>query len=134
MSLAFIKGVSESLPKAAIAFDKFHAVKIINDAVDQVRRAEQKGQSLPRGTRYRWPRNPATLSERQRPTLEALPTRHLKTARADQIRLAFQNLYDQPSTQAGADFLKKWYFWATHSRLDPVIDAARTVKRPRLSH
>ena len=31
--------------------------------------------------------------------------------------------------QDGADFLKKWYFWATHSKLDPVIDAARTVKR-----
>ncbi|MFI4982539.1 MAG: transposase, partial [Nevskiales bacterium] len=45
------------------------------------------------------------------------------------IRLAFQDLYDQPSVQAGAGFLKTWYFWATHSRLDPMIDAARTVKR-----
>jgi hypothetical protein len=26
-------------------------------------------------------------------------------------------------------FLKRWYFWATHSRLKPVIDAARTIKR-----
>ena len=31
--------------------------------------------------------------------------------------------------QDGAGFLKKWYFWATHSKLDPIIDAARTVKR-----
>ena len=31
-----IKGVSENLPNAAIAFDKFHAVKIVNDAVDRV--------------------------------------------------------------------------------------------------
>ena len=31
--------------------------------------------------------------------------------------------------QAGASHLKKWYFWATHSRIEPVIDAARTVKR-----
>ena len=30
--------------------------------------------------------------------------------------------------QAGASYLKKWYFWATHSRLTPMIDAARTVK------
>ena len=43
MSPAFIKGIAESLPDAAITFDKFHAVKLINDAVDQVRRAEQKG-------------------------------------------------------------------------------------------
>ena len=129
MSPAFIKGIGESLPKAAITFDKFHAVKIINDAVERVRRAEQKSQSLLRGTRYIWLRNPANLSARQRAMLEALPMRHLKTARAYQIRLAFQELYDHPSTQAGADFLKKWFFWATHSRLEPIIDAARTVKR-----
>ncbi len=35
MSPAFIKGTADSLPNAAITFDKFHAVKIINDAVDQ---------------------------------------------------------------------------------------------------
>lgn len=128
MSPAFIKGTAEHLPNAAITFDKFHAVKIINDAVDQVRRAEQKGQSLLRGTRYIWLRNPANLSDRQQATLDSLPTRHLKTARAYQIRLAFQDLYDQPSAEAGAGFLKKWYFWATHSQLTPMIDAARTVK------
>ena len=37
MSPAFIKGITENLPNAAVTFDKFHAVKIINDAVDQVR-------------------------------------------------------------------------------------------------
>jgi transposase len=129
MSPAFIKGTSESLPNAAITFDKFHAVKIVNDAVDEVRRAEQKTQSVLRGTRYIWLRNPASLSTRQQATLDALPTRHLKTARAYQIRLAFQDLYNQPSAEAGAAFLKKWYFWATHSRLQPVIEAARTIKR-----
>src|SRR5271167_4778396 len=57
MSPAFIKGVADNLPEAAITFDKFHAVKIINEAVDQVRRAEQKTQGLLRGTRYIWLRN-----------------------------------------------------------------------------
>jgi transposase len=131
MSPAFIKGTAAHLPSAAVTFDKFHAVKIINDAVDQVRRAEQKIQKLLTGTRYIWLRNPANLSERQRDTLASLPTRHLKTARAYQIRLAFQDLYGQPSAEAGAEFLKRWYFWATHSRLPPIIDAAHTVKHPR---
>jgi len=129
MSPAFIKGVTANLPNAAITFDKFHAVKIVNDAVDLVRRGEQKRQSLLRGTRYIWLRNPANLSDRQQATLESLPMRHLKTARAYRIRLAFQDLYEQPSAEAAAGFLKKWYFWATHSRLEPVVDAAHTVKR-----
>jgi transposase len=128
MSPPFIKGIAENLPNAAVTFDKFHAVKIVNDAVDQVRRGEQKSESLLRGTRYIWLRNPANLSERQRATLDSLPTRYLKTARAYRIRLAFQELYDQPPA-AAANYLKRWYFWATHSRLAPMIEAARTVKR-----
>lgn len=128
MSPPFIKGIAENLPNAAITFDKFHAVKIVNDAVDQVRRAEQKSEGLLRGTRYIWLRNPANLSERQRAMLDSLPTRYLKTARAYRIRLAFQELYDQPAAVA-ASYLQRWYYWATHSRLAPMIEAARTVKR-----
>jgi transposase len=129
MSPAFIKGVAENLPNAAVTFDKFHAVKIVNDAVDQVRRGEQKHQNGLKGTRYIWLRNPDNLSERQRATLDSLPTQHLKTARAYQMRLAFQELYRQDSPQQAAQYLKQWYFWATHSRLSPMIDAAHTVKR-----
>ena len=73
MSPAFIKGTAENLPNAAITFDKFHAVKIINDAVDQVRRAEQKGQSLLRGTRYLWLRNPQTCQNASRRHSTACP-------------------------------------------------------------
>lgn len=43
MSPAFIKGTAEHLPKAAVTFDRFHAVKIVNEAVDRVRRAEGRG-------------------------------------------------------------------------------------------
>ena len=129
MSPAFIKGVAESLPNAHVTFDRFHIVKIINEAVDEVRRVERKGHVELKGTRYIWLRNPNTLSQRQRSTLDALPTRTLKTARAYQIRLAFQDMYAQDSRENAAAYLKKWYFWATHSRLPPIIDAAHTVKR-----
>jgi transposase len=129
MSQAFIKGTAESLPKAEVTFDRFHAVKIINDAVDKVRRTEQKAEPALKGTRYLWLRNPDTLSARQRATLESLPAQTLKTARAYHIRLGFQDLYRQESPDAAARYLKRWYFWATHSRLPPVIEAARTVKR-----
>ena len=43
MSPAFIKGVEENLPNAEITFDKFHVLKTLNEAVDEVRRQEQKG-------------------------------------------------------------------------------------------
>ncbi len=129
MSAAFIKGVAEHLPQAEITFDKFHAVKIINDAVDQVRREEVKSRPELKKTRYVWLKNETSLSSGQREMRDSLAKSNLKTARAYQIRLAFQDLYDQPSAEAAADHLKRWYFWATHSRLQPIIDAAHTIKR-----
>ena len=37
----------------------------------------------------------------------------------------FWDLRDPATAQS---FLKKWYFWATHSRLPPIIDKAKTLK------
>jgi transposase len=129
MSPAFISGTAAGLPGAAVTFDKFHAVKLINEAVDKVRRAEQTGRALLKGTRYLWLRNPRNLSDRQRATLDALATHHLKTARAYRMKLAFQELYEQPTPAQTTAWLKRWYFWATHSRLAPMIEVAAAVKR-----
>jgi transposase len=57
MSPAFMKGVEENLPNAAITFDKYHIMKIINAAVDSVRKAETKEQWLLRGQKYLFLKN-----------------------------------------------------------------------------
>ena len=129
MSPAFIKGVAEHLPQAGVTFDKFHAVKIVNDAVDEVRREEQKRRPELKKTRYVWLKNETSLSNGQREQRDRLANSNLKTARAYQVRLTFQELYQQPTREAAEAFLKKWYFWATHSRLPPMIEAAKTTKR-----
>ena len=72
MSPAFIAGIARSLPNAQITFDKFHLVKLINEAVDAVRRTEQKSHAELKNSRYLWLRNPRNLSERQRTQLSSL--------------------------------------------------------------
>jgi transposase len=72
MSPAFIKGTSEHLPQAEITFDKFHTVKIVNDAVDEVRREEQKNRPELKRTRYAWLKNETRLSTGQRETIQSL--------------------------------------------------------------
>ena len=131
MSGAFIKGVTENLTEAAITFDKFHAVKLVNDAVDKVRRAESKGRPELKRSRYLWLRNEPSLSAANRGRLQALTRLHLKTARAYQLRLAFQEIYQQPTRDWGALFLDRWYGWAIRSRLEPIKDTARTIKKHR---
>ena len=71
----------------------------------------------------------------QRATLESLHPISVisRLLRAYQIRLAFQELYEQSSTESGAAFLSgDGIFWATHTRLPPIIDAARAVGKKSL--
>lgn len=130
MSPAFIKGVTECFPCADITFDKFHVLKILNDAVDTVRREEQPHQPDLKKTRYIFLKNPENLTKKQADTLEQIKLKdlNLKTMRAYHIRLNFQEFWMQPLEQAEG-FLNKWYYWATHSRIEPIKEAAYTIKR-----
>jgi transposase len=130
MSAAFINGVGAHLPNASLTFDKFHVVSLVNTAVDEVRRQERKLHPELVGTRYIWLKNPDNLTPKQEQQLDTfdLTRCHLKTARAYQIRLVFQDLYKQPAEEAEL-YLKRWYFWATHSRIQPIIDVAKTIRR-----
>ena len=131
MSPAFIKGVKEYLPKAQITFDKFHILKIINEAVNNVRKQEVNTNKLLIGTKYIWLKNYKNLTVKQKETLEELSMSkmNIKTMRAYNIRQSFQNIYQATSQEEFVTYLNKWYFWATHSRLEPMIKAAKTVKR-----
>jgi transposase len=131
MSQAYIRGVTENLTEAEITFDKFHAVKLVNDAVDQVRRAESKERPELKHSRYLWLKNERRLSVAQLAALAELTRLHLKTARAYRLRLAFQEIYNAPSLDWGELIFDRWYGWAIRSRLEPMKKAARTLKQHR---
>ena len=107
MSAAFINGVTGNLPEVEITIDKFCAVKLVNDAVDKVRRAESKGRPELKRSRSGWLRNEPSLSAGGRRQPAALTKLHLKTERAYQIRLAFKEIYRQPKQGWGTLFLDR---------------------------
>jgi len=131
MSPAFIKGVEKHLPDAQITFDRFHIMKIINAAVDTVRKQELATNKLLKGTKYLWLKNPQNLTTKQKEKLEEFTLAHMnsKTMRAYSIKQAFQEIYQATSPEEFITYLRKWYYWATHSQLDPIIQAAKTIKR-----
>jgi transposase len=129
MSPAFIKGIKQSFPTAQITFDKFHILKLINEAVDAVRRAEVKTEWFLRGARYAILKNECNLTPLQRETREKLSEMNLKTMRAVHIREGFQQIYNAVSYEEFERRLKEWYFWATHSKLAPIKKVAKTIKK-----
>jgi len=128
MSPAFTKGVADELPQAEITYDRFHVMQLLGAAVDAVRREEVRTQQELKGTRYLWLTNADNLPAREQERLGGLRQQHLKTGRAYALRLGWQELYQQPDRARGAAYLKRWYFWATHSRLEPIKKVARTIK------
>jgi transposase len=131
MSPAFIKGVEDNFKNAKITFDKFHVMKIINKAVDEVRKIESREQDILRGHKYLFLKNRQNLTDKQSESLrviESQPRLNLKTVRALHIRENFQDIYKELDSEAFERALKKWYFWATHCRMPQIVEAAKTIK------
>jgi transposase len=132
MSPAFLLGIREHFPKATVVLDKFHLVKLLSEAVDTVRREEIGKYSNARGCRYLFLKNPGNLSEQQAERLEAILSNesYAQTAEAYRLRLAFQDLFNQPPATAG-DYLNAWISAARKSGIDAVKRVARTFWRMR---
>lgn len=130
MSPAFIKGVEENLPNAKITFDRFHIMKIIGAAVDNVRKQEVQTQAILKGARYVFLKNEKNLTNAQRQKRQELSVSrlNLKSIKALHIRENFQEIYNAPTIEMFETMLKKWYFWVTHSRIEFMKEAAYTIK------
>lgn len=131
MSPAFIRGIKDYLANAEITFDRFHIMKILNKAVDTVRKQEVKTQNILKGHKYIFLKNELNLTDKQRQIRQELSITklNLKSIKALHIRENFQEIYKAKSVKQFEGLLKKWYFWATHSRIESIKQAAYTIKR-----
>lgn len=132
MSPAFVRGVEDNFPAAEITFDKFHIMKVINKAVDTVRKGEVKINEILRGQKYVFLKNRDNLTEVQAEKLrqiESMTGMNLKTVKAYHMRENFQEIYKEETKNSFEKALKGWYFWVTHSRIEPMKEAAKTIKR-----
>lgn len=131
MSPAFIKGVTEQLPNAKITFDRFHILKIINEAVDEVRREEAKTNPLLTNARYVFLKNEANLTAKQREKKAELLISGLNLAsmKALQMRENFQALYRVFTVGQFVKGLRAWVAWVIACGLEPMQEAAKTILR-----
>jgi len=134
MWMPYINVVEEKALNALLVFDKFHIVRHLMDAVDQVRRNEitEKGKEqkqLMKHTRYIWLKNPWNLTDKQKVKLGSLEKLNLKINRAYLLKESFRNLWFYKTVGWANRFLKQWFWWATHSRLEPIRKFAWMIRR-----
>ncbi|MFT9497985.1 ISL3 family transposase, partial [Anaerosolibacter sp.] len=93
MSPSFIAGIETNFPEASITFDKFHVMKMVNEALDKVRRQEQSTQPELKHSRYVWLKNKENLTEKQKKKFAKLKDLDLATGRAYRMKLALQKMF-----------------------------------------
>ncbi|MHB1955979.1 MAG: ISL3 family transposase [Sulfobacillus sp.] len=129
MSPSFMAGAKTYFPRVEVTYDKFHVMKIINTAVDETRRKEQRTVSDLKNSRYAWLKNEENLTDKQRKTLIRLKDEDLKTAKAYHLKLTFSKLWEQENAEKAKVFLDDWYYWATHSQIPDMVKAAKTIRQ-----
>jgi transposase len=132
---AYEISIREHLPDAMakIVYDRFHIVQHLGKAVDQVRRAEHKilkaeGDETLTGTKYYWLQNEENMKPQTRREFRVLKQLNLKTARAWAIKEQLEPLWNYDSVTWARKHFDQWYYWATHSRLKPMIAKAKMLK------
>jgi transposase len=133
---AYIGACQAHVPQAdeKMVFDRFHIMQHVGKGVDKVRKQEHKvllsqGDDTLKRSKYLWLYNPANMPEKMQERFAQIKHEHLKTGRAWALKESLRELWSYQSTGWARRFWARWYFWATHSRLQPMIDAAKLIAR-----
>ena len=134
MSAAYIAAVSKHLPSAAIVFDRFHVVKLMNEKLSDLRRQLQReadalGKKLLKGTRWLLMKNPENLDEAQgeRKKLDEALTFNQPLAEAYYMKEELRLFWEQPDKNTAQRFLDQWLEWAWASETKILRDMANTL-------
>ena len=133
MSQSYQNSARRYCPDAELVFDPFHMMKMLNKAVDEVRRQEAvmgagAERTALKQTRQMWLWGEENLPERHAARFEALKSSTLKTARAWRLKelwRTFKSCLDVADAHA---FFHKWYVLTMRSKLEPVKKVARSFK------
>lgn len=133
---AYTKAVRDRIPGAdeKIIYDRFHVMREVNEALDLIRKAENRellkeGNEALKGSKYLWLRSKEKIARKRRQSFAELRRTKLKTARAWAIKESLRHLWDFRQPSRAQQYWKRWFFWASHSRMAPMIKAARKLKR-----
>lgn len=85
-------------------------MKMMNEAVDEVRKQEQSTIKELKNSKYLWLKNENNLSKEQSERFLSLKNQNLKTVRAYNIKLSLQEFWDSQNRKEAAQYHKKMVF------------------------
>jgi transposase len=135
MSPAYWAAVLEHLPEAAIVFDRFHIIKLVNEKLDDLRREmvrEATGQmkQTVKGIRYLLLMRRDHVEEEKLPRLDEALKHNEPLLTGYLLKEALGLLWEQSTYGQMRSFLNEWCAWADESGIRQMRQLAKTL----LSH
>jgi transposase len=130
----FRKSTMRNAPKARIVFDKFHVLRHLSDALDQVRRHEykrvnDKERKFIKGQRYNLLSHKANLDMEGRHALRLLLKANKRLNTAYVLKESFAQLWDYNNPTWALKFFKNWKAQLKWQRLKPFEQFAAIIDR-----
>jgi len=121
-------------PDAAILYDKFHVMRHLGDALDEVRRSEYrrlagKDRSFIKGQRYTLLSNRENLTKEGRESLKKLLAANKRLQTAYLLKESFDRLWTYKSEAWMRKFFDNWKEALKWQRLEPFVKFAAMVER-----
>ncbi|MGA9131045.1 MAG: ISL3 family transposase [Candidatus Sulfotelmatobacter sp.] len=133
MCRAYMNVIAEQLSTAVHVLDRFHIMKKMNEAIDEVRREEarrlkQDGYE-PVLTNSRWCllKRPENLTDKQTVKLAELLRYNLKSVRSYLLREDFQRFWEYTSAGWAGKFLDQWCTRTLRTRIEPMKKVVGTL-------
>jgi len=140
---AYLKSVQAEghAPQAIICADPFHLVKLVGDALDEVRRElwnqlrrlpDERWAKDFKGARWALLKNPEDLTDTQAAQLARIRRNRGGMWRAYEMKEQLRAIFAGDLTRDQADeLLERWCARAQRSRLAPFVRCARTMRQRR---
>lgn len=128
----YIKAASDAIGRDKIVIDRFHVMKHMNKAVDEVRKLEVKqlnaqGNDILKGTKFIWLYAQENIPEHKKADFEILKNMQLKVATAWAVKEMLRELWNSINLKSAIYYFLQWFQWARDTGLKALKRAADTV-------
>ncbi len=128
----YIQATTSALGESKIVIDRFHVMKHMNKAVDEVRKQESKelrdnGDNSLNRSKYLWLYGEENIPEKRREDFEALKAKMLKVSKAWAMKEMLRDLWNSINLKTAIQYWVNWFTWAMNSGLKPLKKAADTI-------
>lgn len=133
----YLKVLAQQAGSAVHVLDRFHIMKQLGEAIDDVRagearRMKQDGyEPVLKHSRWCLLKRPENLTDRQTVKLDELLRYNLQSVRAYLHREDFQRFWQYQSPAWAGRFLDEWCLRVMRSRLEPLKKVARSLRKHR---